>query len=354
MKIKLLIYSKDRKYVEHLVNYLDIYHNDKIELSFFDEERAVKEYQIAHKADVILLDTEEEIISGIEDSHTVMAYLTNSPIPTDRQVSIFKYQKGELIYKKILDLYASGEEKMLMRVENQEGVQSQIHLFLPINGGAGASTVAKAYARKNAVSKRVLYLNMEVFGDCENVIKGEGDLSFYEIVYALKSTRGNLAIKLESALRKSREGIYYYAPSVNPTDIMELTGEEFLRLTAEIKRSDMFDVVVLDMDIFPSAWMMAALKEADQIWLIADGTEESAIKYKKFKEFITDREEKGQLRLRPKMKIFYNKYRSRTGKPVDNCDLEVIGGSPYYEGIGEREIVKRMAEADVFEKDGIW
>ena len=31
------------------------------------------------------------------------------------------------------------------------------------------------------------------------------------------------------------------------------------------------------------------------------------------------------------MRIFYNKYSSRTGRPVDGCELPVAGGSPRYE-----------------------
>lgn len=56
MKIRLAVYSKDEQYVEHLVNYLDIHHNDKIELSVFHEEHALRERQSIEKADVILVD----------------------------------------------------------------------------------------------------------------------------------------------------------------------------------------------------------------------------------------------------------------------------------------------------------
>lgn len=156
----------------------------------------------------------------------MVAYLTAQPVASKEHVSVFKYQKGELIYKKILDLYASGTDRVLLRTGSDEKTDLRIHLFLPVNGGAGASTVAKAFAMKAAREKRVLYLNLEIFGDCENVIKGEGELSFYEILYALKSSRGNLAIKLESALKKSREGVYYYAPCKNPDDLLGLTQDE--------------------------------------------------------------------------------------------------------------------------------
>ena len=35
MKIKLVIYSEDLNYVEHLINYLNIHYNDTLELNIF-------------------------------------------------------------------------------------------------------------------------------------------------------------------------------------------------------------------------------------------------------------------------------------------------------------------------------
>ena len=44
MKIKLVVYSEDIQYVEHLVNYLNIHYSDTVELNVFDEEEALTEY----------------------------------------------------------------------------------------------------------------------------------------------------------------------------------------------------------------------------------------------------------------------------------------------------------------------
>ena len=118
----------------------------------------------------------------------------------------------------------------------------------------------------------------------------------------------------------------------------------------EVKSSGLFDEIVLDTDIFPSVWMLEGLKEADDIWLVADGTAASAEKYGKFQEFITALEKKYQLRIFPKMKIFYNKYSSKTGIPIENCGLEIGGGCPRYEGMDEKTIMKKMANSNAFTK----
>ena len=347
MKIKLVVYSEDIQYVEHLVNYLNIHYSDTVELNVFDEEEALKEYLDRYKADIILLD---DGYNSVFKSNAITVYLTNEPDAKNEQIYVFKYQKGELIYKTILNIYASGTDKSLHNLREKREGEPGIHMFLSVNGGAGASTVAKAYGIKMAEEKRILYLNLEMFGDCEKVLKADGKFSLDDILYTLKSRRGSLPLKLESSVKKSPEGIYFYAPSANPINLMDFTGEEFLRLLEEVKSSGLFDEIVLDTDIFPSVWMLEGLKEADDIWLVADGTAASAEKYGKFQEFITALEKKYQLRIFPKMKIFYNKYSSKTGIPIENCGLEIGGGCPRYEGMDEKTIMKKMADSNAFTK----
>ena len=348
MKIKLVIYSEDYQYVEHLVNYLNIHYNEMIELNVFNEEEALKEYLDHYKADVVILD--DGYFCQLKNNAATV-YLTDEPVINEDKLCIFKYQKGEIIYKTILNVYASGTDKGLHKLIENGQEATRIHLFLSINGGAGASTVAKAYRIKLAKERKVLYLNLEIFGDCETVLKADGNFSLDDILYTLKSRRGSLSLKLESVLKKSPDGIYFYAPSANPINLLDLDAEEFLSLLSEIKKSGLFNEIVLDMDSFPSVWMLEGLKEADDIWLIADGTEASAEKYDKFRVFISALEKKKQLRISPKMKIFYNKYSNKTGKPIENCGLEIGGGSPRYEGMEEITIVKKMADSNAFNKD---
>ena len=350
MKIRLVLYSEDTQYAQHLVDYLSVRHSDTVELNVFSDVQAMEECLEDYKADLILLDGEisyqpkrgEEIIRLTEDAEF-----------PEEELCIFKYQKGELIYKAILNVFASGADRALRRQKGESEAETGVHLFMPLNGGAGASTVAKAYALKNAAECRVLYLNLEIFGDCEKALKADGQFSFDDILYALKSRRGSISLKLESSLKKSQEGVCFYAPSENPTNLLDLTETEFHQLMEEIKRCGLFDLIILDMDIFPSPWMKGALKEADRIWLVADGTESSSEKYGRFEKFVLSMEKKTQIRILAKAKVFYNKYSSRTGKPIENCELRIAGGSPRYEGSDKTSIIRKMAGSDAFDRDRI-
>ena len=142
MKIKLVVFSEDMQYVEHLVNYLNIHYSDTVELNVFDEEEALEEYLDRYKADIILLDDGN---NSAFKSNAIIVYLTDEADAKKEQLSVFKYQKGELIYKTILNIYASGTDKNLHNFKEKGEGETGIHMFLSVNGGAGASTVAKAY-----------------------------------------------------------------------------------------------------------------------------------------------------------------------------------------------------------------
>lgn len=342
MKIKLVVYSGDRQYVEHLVNYLNIHHNEMIELNIFDNIEALDEYFRHNQADIILLD---DGITWETQYDTTAVYLTEAAVTGEDRTCIFKYQAGDLIYRTILNIYASAADKGLYTAKKGEKEDVRIHLCLPLHGGAGASTVAKAYALKLSEHKKTLYLNLEIFGNCERVLNAAGNLSLANILYALKRKRGNLALKLESSLKVSREGIAFYAPSDNPLDLLELTGEEFGGFLSELKRTALFDEIVLDMDNYPSERMLTGLREADDVWVVAEGTGVSDEKYDKFHKFIEALEQKKQYQISYKIKIFYNKYRSRTGAPIKDCEWKTVGGSPLYEGMDEKMIIKTISES---------
>lgn len=347
MKIRLVICSNDKQYVKHLLDYLSVHFNEKIELNAFDSKRDVEEFLKQYRADILLLDANDQWIPNCEVN---VAYLAEERIENDEKITIFKYQKGELIYKAILDLYASGLNHGFSTIGKTENGMAGLHVFMPLNGGAGASTVAQAYALGMAEDKKTLYLNMEVFGNCEKVFYAEGSFDFDDILFALKSRRGNLQLKIESALRKTADGVFFYAPSKNPMNIMEMTEDEAVRLLSEIKKCGLFEEIVVDMDAFPSPWMLAGMREANNICLVADGTDISHDKCESFLRFIAALEEKGEVRYLTKMRIFYNKYSRKSGKPVAGDKLEILGGSPKYEGMTSIEIVKRIARDKLFGK----
>lgn len=129
-------------------------------------------------------------------------------------------------------------------------------------------------------------------------------------------------------------------------------GETLIRLSEE-RGMDAEEPVIYKYqrrDSFPSPCMQGALKDADRIWLVADGTAALSEKYGRFPKYVAALERRTQSRIFPRMRIFYNKCSSRTGRPVDGCELPVAGGSPRYEYAETDALIRKMAGSDAFEK----
>lgn len=108
MKIKLAILENDRVYLERIVTAFNSRYAEKLEIySFTDHDVAVDAVN-QNKIDVLLVDESFEIDRKNIPSRCAVAYfVANSGIETIRnEVAIQKFQKADLIYKQILNLYS--------------------------------------------------------------------------------------------------------------------------------------------------------------------------------------------------------------------------------------------------------
>lgn len=84
-------------------------------------------------------------------------------------------------------------------------------------GGVGSSSLAAACALNFAARGRsVLYLNLEKFGGSSQFFSGEGQFDMSDVVLSLKSRKANLALKLESYVRRDPRGVFFFASQSAP------------------------------------------------------------------------------------------------------------------------------------------
>lgn len=342
MKLHILFYSKDNTYINHLKKYFSIHYCEKMEMSFFTEKEVLISCLNSSETDILLADedTAEDVKGKYPD--ILVVYLTEKSHLDDENVKnsyIFKYQKGEMIYKKLLNLVASNAGNSFKNFVRKAG-EPEIHLFFSINGGAGASTVAKAFALYNSSEKKVLYLNLEVFGNCEGVLEGSGELGLDDVLYALKSRRGNLLLKLESCLKSTEDGIGFYAPVDNPINLLEITKEEFQNLLEGLKESGLFDQILIDVDGFPSVFFSEGIRAAHQIWIVSDGTLNGKWKLQQLEKYLNLLDKREKTLISQKCGVFYN----GCSAAAKECGLETIGTSIRYEAADQRTVIRKMAK----------
>jgi hypothetical protein len=110
-------------------------------------------------------------------------------------------------------------------------------------GGCGKTTLSLALSRYLAMKKRVLYLNLESFG--EIFWEGSPAKNMTDLLYYVKERKENLSILLPS-LTENCQGVDCVFPVDYYGDLLSLTEQDVDYLVGEIEKS-CYESVVLDM-----------------------------------------------------------------------------------------------------------
>lgn len=350
MKIKLAILEKDQGYLTKIVSVFSTKYADKFEIySFTDKEVALAHLEEA-KIDVLVANDVFDIDMNILPNRCSFAYFVDSPDidMKNEQHAICKFQKAELIYKQILSVYSE-------KAGSVSGVQlgdnnAKILVFNAISGGVGSSSVAAATAMYLATKgKKTLYLNLEKFGSSEAFFKAEGQFNMSDIIFALKTKKTNLGLKLESCVKQDKSGVYFYSQPAVALDMTELSCEEILRLLGEIKLVGSYDYIVVDMDFGLDKESRKIYRHAHALVWVGDGSEISNEKLCRVYQALSILEQNEESPLTNRIKFVYNKFSNKTGKVVDIAGIKRIGGAPRFEHATTIQVVEQLASMSMFE-----
>lgn len=351
MKIKLAILEKDQSYLQRFISVFSTKYADKFQIySFTDEEVAYSTLNDT-KIDVLVASDVFEIDIKRVPRRCGFAYLVDSlDVETvSNQRAVCKFQKVDLIYKQILSIYSEN-------AGNVAGLKlgddtAQIVAFESVSGGCGGSTIAAACALHFATQgKKTLYLNLEKFGSADSFFSAEGQFDMSDIIYALKSKKANLALKLESCVKQDPRGVYFYSQSKIALDMLELKVEDILRLISEIRLTGSYNVIILDLDFSFDADMLKILRQTHSIIWVGDGSEISNSKLVRAYTALSIMEQNEEAPILNRISLIYNKFSNKTGKALDDLGIKTIGGNPRFEHATTAMVIGQIAPKEMFEK----
>jgi cellulose biosynthesis protein BcsQ len=350
MKIKLAILDREPDFLERLASAFNARYWDKLEIySFTQLDTALSELSEA-RIDVFLADESFEIDLDKIPTRCGFAYFVENPqIASLRdQPAISKYQKADSIYKQILSIYA--EKSSDITGFKSDGTPSAlISVFASPAGGVGSSTLSAAYALTLArAGRRVLYMNLELFGRSDVFFTGAGQETLSDVIFVLKSQKLNLSVKLESAVRESADGVFFFESPPIALDVQELTQDDLERLLRELRARDRYDHIVLDMDFALDGRMLHALKEAYAIVLVSDGMAIANTKLVRAYEALRMIDQQRDLRILSKLYLVYNKFSNKVSQAVEGIELRLLGGAPRYAHASQREVVEQLVSMNIF------
>ncbi|MBE6640922.1 MAG: chromosome partitioning protein ParA [Ruminococcaceae bacterium] len=349
MIIKLAILEKDQSYLNRIVNVFGIKYADKFQIySFTDADVAFATLETA-KIEVMVASDAFEIDVNKLPRRCGFAYFVDSPdIETlNGQRAICKFQKAALIYKQILSVYSEN-------AGNVSGLKfgddaSKIIFFQPVSGGAGASTMAAAcavhFAKKG---KKTLYLNLERFGSADVFFDAEGQFDMSDIIFALKSRKTNLSMKLESCVKQADNGVCFYSKSPLALDMMELNADDLMKLITELQLTGSYDYIIVDTDFSIDREALKLYRKAHTLVWVGDGSELSNSKLSRAFTALKTAEADADSPLPNRTVLIYNKFSNRTSRILD-VGIRNIGGSPRYEHATSAQILEALSAKDMFD-----
>lgn len=349
MKIKLAILDNDQNYLNRIVNVFGTKYSDKFQIYSFTSEEAACSALETVKFDVMVASDSFEIDTSKLPKRCGFAYFVESSgIDTlNGQRVICKFQKADLIYKQILSVYSENAGNVSGFKFGDDN--SRIIVFQSVSGGVGGSSMAAACANRFvAKGKRTLYLNLERFGSSDLFFSAEGQFDMSDIIFALKSKKANLAMKLESCVKQSANGVCFYSQSKIALDMMELSSEDIMRLLSEIRLTGSYDYIVLDMDFSIGEEMLKIYRMAHTIVWVSDGSEISNSKLFKAHTALSTIEQNADSSVLSRTALIYNKFSSKIGKIID-VGLKNIGGAPVFTHATTLQVVEQLSVKEMFD-----
>lgn len=350
MKIKLAILEKDQNYLNRIVSVFGTKYAEKLQVySFTDMEVAFSTLETA-KIEVMVASDVFDIDMSRLPKRCGFAYFVESADVEmlNGQRTICKFQKADLIYRQILSIYSEN-------AGNVSGLKfgddsSKIIFFQPVSGGVGASSMAAACAvRFASKGKKTLYLNLERFGSSNVFFTAEGQFDMSDIIFALKSKKANLAMKLESCVKQANNGVYFYSQSKIALDMMELTPEDVMRLISELQLTGSYDYIIVDTDFSIDREALKIYRKAHTVAWVGDGSELSNNKLFRAYHALNTLEQNADSPIPNRMVLIYNKFGNRTSKTLNEIGIKNIGGAPCFEHATTSQVLQQLSSLGMFD-----
>ncbi len=344
--VRVLFLTNDSEYCHRITLYFARYHPD-IKPSFSDSLESSAGELSKRMYDVVLIGEEFAGESIAVPSGTSGAYLTETP--TGNEInglrSFCKYKSGDVLYRTVITMFADVSD-----AQPSETHGFKIYAFAGANGGAGSTTIAAAFAyRQASLGKKTLYFCCDAFADYSGFLydSSEGG-SLSDMIFIVKSGSGTKGASLKAAalLKKDVSGVKFTESCKEPYDFEVLTVEHIEKMLDIFLGSDDFNSIVIDGSIYDERYRKLVAKKADTLFIVAESDKNAQAKLSRLVRFlkVTDKRENSDLVSRSLLVL--NKDQGNT--PVNFEEINCCGSIPRYKDTNIRNIAGAASRLDIW------
>lgn len=345
MNVRLAILDGDNNYLGRLTGALSLQYGDTLQIHGFTDPDAAINALAEERIQVFLADEGFSIDTEKLPDNCGFAYLVSGTgvDALNGRRAICKFQRADTLYRAIVDIFSESAGNHIS-LHSEGGGQSGLVIFASPCGGVGTTSMAAGYAvHMAAEGKRVFYLNLEQFNSADALFSGEGQLGMDDVIYAMKSKKSNLALKLEGCARRDASGVYFFSAPKVALDLMELTGAERVELIQILRDSGNYDIVVVDMGFALDAETLKVFYQADAMVWVGDGSESANQKTVRAYHALQVLEQREDRSLANRLRILYNKFSNKTGQLITQLDGKKLGGVPRLEHATPAQVRAHLA-----------
>lgn len=352
VKIKFALVDSDAGYVNKMAGYLNGKYASEIEVFIFTQIELFESFIKEKAVDVILISEKFDFNIGIIPKKSAFAYLveSNNIASYKGKKAVGKFQKLELFYKEILNLYSDIAGEASWTLKDAADNETRLITFLSAAGGAGGSTMAAACALNLAARQQsVLYLCLDCFGSSNTYFNADGPYNLGDVFFALKSRKPNITYKIKSAVKKDVSGVYFFDPCRMPFDMRDMSREGYKFLFDELKKSGMFNYIIIDTEVTLQDSMNDILAYSSCLIMVTDGKAATDARMNKIIDSLKIIEEQKNFSILDKMALLQNKYdKGQYIASTGAFGAGVLENVGFYSENKALELAKQIAQTNVF------
>lgn len=272
-RIKLVLADTDEGYIEGLGRYIRNNCDGRMEIHIFTRQPPLEDFLQSRSLPADMLLVSPDLLSEKVRTHnkggTVLLLEEKAPSSDSGYPGLFKYQRGEQLYKGILEQYEGMTGKPL--VHRHEEQNSKILTVFSPQGGSGKSVVAfmlaAHYARKGL---RVFFLSLDAL-NCTPFFTGDGlkGQGLSNVLYYLKQDASDLPGRITAAAAvDALSGVSGFGPPDCSQDLEEATEEDIIKLLCVLKETGRYDLIVTDMDTCLHKRSLAVLTNSQALLMV--------------------------------------------------------------------------------------
>lgn len=360
--MKILLIDNDIDYMSRFKYYFNKKYSD-VQITICEDIEKAKPILEEVKFDIVLLDSGFYEVKGnslYKDS--VLAYISSTNEMIDGENTIFKYKGISIIYSEICTLYEKKKNRIVQKNDfnNIPTKEASIITFLPVNGGAGSSTMAAACTISLSEEYKVLYINLEQRPSDAIFFKGEKRESISDIVAFFKTKYTEIATYellknvIQVDKKQLKENLYYIKGFTNILESSLLTEQMIEALFDIIRKRFDFKYIIIDADFIVNSILKKLIISSDSLVFVSSGSDVSNIKLAKVHRYLELIERESEEHM-PEKYLLLNQYYGMNDEKSIAHDMEIIGRLARYRTddksrITTQQVIEQVNNKDTFAK----